>query len=142
MTETIVGLARRFGILRFDAAMTRQIQDALGWMGIKWDEGPFMQSDNVAGHVKRAQELVEAGLAYPCFLTSEELEKKRGEAKERGESALHDLSAHLSGEEIEKRLARRDPHTIRFRMPRENTQFHDLIRDPFEFTDLLSGDLD
>ena len=113
---------------RSNAAMTRQIQDALGWLGVKWDEGPLMQSDNVAAHLKRAHELVEADLAYPCFLNSEELEKRRAEAKKRGESALFDLSAHLSGEEIERRLARGVPHTIRFRMPRENTVFHDLIR--------------
>ncbi len=113
---------------RSDRSMTRQIQDALGWLGIKWDEGPFMQSDNVSSHVRRAQTLVEADLAYPCFLSSEQLEWKRKEAQERGESALHDLSAELSGEEIERRLARGDSHTIRFRMPRENTQFHDLIR--------------
>jgi glutamyl-tRNA synthetase len=113
---------------RSNPAMTRQLQDALGWLGVKWDEGPFMQSDNVAAHLKRAHELVEADLAYPCFLTSEELERKRGEAKERGESALYDLSAHLTREEIERRLARRVSHTIRFRMPRENTVFQDLIR--------------
>ncbi len=69
---------------RSNAAMTRQIQDALGWLGVKWDEGPLMQSDNVAAHLKRAHELVEADLAYPCFLNSEELEKRRAEAKQRG----------------------------------------------------------
>ena len=113
---------------RSDRTMTRQIQDALGWLGIKWDEGPFMQSDNVSSHVRRAQALVEEGHAYPCFLNSDQLERKRKEAQERGESALWDLSADLSGEEIERRLARGDSHTIRFRMPRENTLFDDLIR--------------
>ena len=113
---------------RSDVAMTRQIQDALKWLLVSWDEGPILQSDRIAGHLERAHWLVEVGLAYPSFHTSEELERKRKEAMERGESALHDLSADLSKEEIERRLARGDSHVIRFRMPRENTQFTDLIR--------------
>ncbi len=113
---------------RSDSAMTRQIQDALGWLRVKWDEGPHLQSDRRASHLERAHELVEAGSAYPCFLTSEELERKRKEAQERGESALRDLSGHLSKEDIARRLARGDSHVIRFRMPPGNTRFVDLIR--------------
>ena len=66
------------------------------------------------------------GKQLECLGTK--LAEARAEAKERGESALFDLSAHLSKEEIERRLARRVSHTIRFRMPRTNTVFHDLIR--------------
>ena len=113
---------------RSDDSMTRQIQDALRWLGIDWDEGPHHQSKRRPRHLERANELLESGKAYPCFLTAEELEEKRKEMVAKGESALFDTSSHLSGEEIERRLAAGQPHVIRFRMPREDTCFQDLIR--------------
>src|SRR5215212_12080851 len=58
---------------RSDEAMTRQIQSALAWIGIVWDEGPFLQSERLPRHHERAEELLAAGLAYRCFCTPEEL---------------------------------------------------------------------
>ena len=42
---------------RSDDAMTQQIQDALDWIGISLDEGPFFQSKGVDRHRARAEEL-------------------------------------------------------------------------------------
>src|SRR5690349_8756443 len=70
---------------RSDEAMTRQIQSALAWIGIAWDEGPFLQSERLPRHTERAEELLAAGRAYRCFCTTEELEVKRAEAQARGD---------------------------------------------------------
>src|SRR5690606_18485704 len=59
-----------------------QIED-LKWLGITHDEGPdvggdfgpYRQSERTQMYKDIAWQLVSEGKAYPCFLTSEELEK-------------------------------------------------------------------
>src|ERR671937_851723 len=46
---------------RSDEAMTRQIESALAWCGIVWDEGPFLQSERLPRHVEAAARLVAEG---------------------------------------------------------------------------------
>ena len=114
---------------RSDPAMTRQIQDAMTWLGITWDEGPHLQSDNVERHVARAHELQEKGQAYPCFCSSAKLDGMREEARKRGDGFLYPRTClELPEDEVERRLASGEPHIVRFLMPRENTRFNDLIR--------------
>jgi glutamyl-tRNA synthetase len=114
---------------RSDDAMTRQIQDALRWLGVSWDEGPFQQSDSIDRHVARAHELVESGHAYACFCSSSLLENQRAEAEKKGQGFLYPRTCHaLDRGQVEGRIASGEPHIIRFLMPRENTRFTDLLR--------------
>src|SRR4051795_13623204 len=62
---------------RSDEAMTRQIQSALAWIGVEWDEGPFLQSERLPRHHERAEELLATAKAYRCFCTPEELDAQR-----------------------------------------------------------------
>ncbi|KAF5840403.1 non-discriminatory gln-glu-trna synthetase, partial [Dunaliella salina] len=56
----------------------------LRWLGLSWDEGPdvggphgpYRQSERTAIYKEYADKLVQAGLAYPCFCTDEELDNK------------------------------------------------------------------
>ena len=54
-----------------------QIVSSLQWLGIEWDEGPIYQSDRLARYRERAEWLVEAGRAYRCYCSIEELEADR-----------------------------------------------------------------
>src|SRR4029077_8709725 len=56
--------------------MTRGILDAMTWLGLTWDEGPFLQSAGFARHREAAAKLLESGHAYHCFCTTEILEEK------------------------------------------------------------------
>lgn len=62
-----------------------EITDAMKWLGLDWDEGPFRQSDRLEIYKEFANKLITSGYAYKCYVTSEELEEKRKEAQERGE---------------------------------------------------------
>src|SRR4029077_16806640 len=53
---------------RSDEAVTPQIQSALAWIGVVWDEGPFLQSERLSRHHERAEELLAARHAHPRFL--------------------------------------------------------------------------
>ena len=65
----------------------KAILDALRWTGIDWDEGPdvggafgpYRQSERRAHYQTHCDELVDAGHAFHCFCTSEELDTMRSE---------------------------------------------------------------
>jgi len=71
---------------RSDEVMTRQIQSALAWIGIVWDEGPYLQSERLGRHHERAEVLLSTGSAYRCFCSPEELDAQRKEAEKKGGS--------------------------------------------------------
>ncbi|MBA2663737.1 MAG: glutamate--tRNA ligase [Bradymonadaceae bacterium] len=63
---------------------TEVIHEALDWLGMTVDEGPYFQSQRTAIYQAKALELLEAGNAYKCFCTPEELEADRERALKEG----------------------------------------------------------
>ena len=57
------------------------ILDGLSWLGIEGDEPPVLQFERSARHAEVAAALVEAGHAYRCYLTPEELTARREAAQ-------------------------------------------------------------
>src|SRR5215467_1094640 len=55
----------------------RSIVEAMRWLGLAWDEGPFFQTERSALYRARAEALVAAGRVYRCWCTPEELEGRR-----------------------------------------------------------------
>jgi glutamyl-tRNA synthetase len=119
---------------RSDAAMTRQIQSALAWIGTAWDEGPFLQSERLARHRERGEELLAAGAAYRCFCTAELLAEQRAEAQKRGVAFLYPRTClGLTAAEVAARVAAGERFAVRFRMPDDHIRFTDLVRGDMDF---------
>lgn len=119
---------------RSDQAMTEQICAGLRWIGVHWDEGPFLQSEGVERHRRTAEALVESGQAYYCFRTPEELEAARNEAqKDGGIFRYREVFEPLSRDEAERRRAAGEACAVRFRMPREDIQIDDLVQGEVTF---------
>lgn len=57
------------------------ILDALDWLGLDYDEEPTFQSQRADRHAEVASKLLEAGHAYKCFATPEDLEQMRAEQR-------------------------------------------------------------
>lgn len=57
------------------------IYQGLEWLEINWDEPPVHQADHGVRHADIAHQLLEKGLAYRCYCTSEELEAMREAAR-------------------------------------------------------------
>jgi glutamyl-tRNA synthetase len=61
------------------------IYDGLRWLGLDWDEGPdiggpygpYVQSERLPIYQNYLDRLLEAGLAYRCYCTPEELDERR-----------------------------------------------------------------
>jgi len=53
------------------------IIDGLAWLGLDWDGDTVFQTERGSRHVEVAEKLLEAGHAYKCYATPEELEAMR-----------------------------------------------------------------
>jgi glutamyl-tRNA synthetase len=63
----------------------QQILEALGWLGVDWDEGPVFQSERRERHAQALELLLRAGHAYHSTATAEDVhEYKRRHGAERG----------------------------------------------------------
>lgn len=69
---------------------TENILEGLRWLGLNWDEGPFFQSQRLDLYKEAVQKLLDQGLTYRCYTTSEELEALREAQKARGEAPRYD----------------------------------------------------
>ena len=57
------------------------ILDGLNWLGLDYDEEPVFQSQRAERHAEVANALLDAGYAYKCFATPQELEAMRAEQR-------------------------------------------------------------
>src|SRR5258708_5237102 len=69
---------------------TQAIIDGLKWLGIEWDGEVAFQFARAAHHAEIARRLLDAGLAYRCYSTPEELEAMRERAKAEKRSIGYD----------------------------------------------------
>ncbi len=94
------------------------IIEGMKWLGIDWDEGPYFQSEYKNDHIETAGKLLEAGHAYKCFCTKEELDAKREAAREaKTEYGYDGACRDLSAEEVAAKEAQGLPHVLRFKIP-------------------------
>ncbi len=130
---------------------TEGILDVLYWFGIDWDEGPdvegphgpYIQSERLSLYQQGAQQLIDAGMAYRCFCSSERLQQLRDEQRQKGLPTGYDrLCRNLSQAEIDSRLDSGAGYVVRFAMPREGTtSVYDLIRGESIFQNVNLEDL-
>ncbi|MGI0480797.1 glutamate--tRNA ligase [Geminocystis sp. CENA526] len=109
---------------------TDNIKSGLTWLGLNWDEGPFFQTERLDYYRQAIQTLLDKGLAYPCYCTSEELEAMRETQKAHNQAPRYDnRHRNLSPEEIAKFEAEGRKPVIRFKIDdHEQIVWHDLIR--------------
>lgn len=115
-------------VVRSSEEMSRTILEALRWVGLDWDEGPVYQSQRFELYREAARVLVDKGLAYYCFCTPEEIEKRRQETQARGEHWKYDRHCLNLPEKTKKELKEQGRRAaIRFLVPDGLTEFNDLI---------------
>ena len=105
------------------------ILQAMDWLGLSYDEGPFYQSERFDLYRQKVEQLLTSGKAFRCYCTAEELEAKREAALKSGGKPKYDGTCrnrtdHPAGQ----------PFVVRFRSPHEGeTRFHDRIKGPISF---------
>ncbi len=122
----------------------------LRWLGLDWDEGygagggagPYAQSERSDIYAAYYRQLLDAGLAYPCFCSAAELERARKRMRAQGKPPRYPgTCTRLSAEEVARREAEGQQPTLRFRVPLGRTiRFDDGVRGPVSFRTDEIGD--
>ena len=123
-------------ILRGLAAYGLAVDEGIVAPGIvRGDYGPYRQSERRSIYHTYAKKLVLEGLAYPCFCTSETLEKIRLEQKEKklrtGYYGSYACCRNLAPEEAISRIRSGESYVLRLRAPGDperRIKFDDLIK--------------
>lgn len=115
---------------------TRAILDAMQWLGLNWDEGPYFQAERVAIHRQMVEKLLDEGKAYYCDCTPEELDAKRKKALAEGRKPKYDGACRDKG------LKKSANTVVRFRCPEVGvTVVRDLIKGAISFSNDELDDL-
>ncbi|MDB2694252.1 glutamate--tRNA ligase [Erythrobacter sp.] len=116
-----------------DTDQKRSTQDAidkiiegLDWLGLDFDDAPVFQSDRAERHAEVAHKLLEAGHAYKCFATPEELEQMRAEQRANKQPMRYDRRWR---DRSESEAPDGAPFVIRLKVPTEGeTTIHDAVQ--------------
>ena len=69
---------------------TEAIFDSMKWLGLDWDEGPHFQMQRMERYRDVAQQLLDAGHAYWCYASPEELNEMREQQRAQGQKPRYD----------------------------------------------------
>ncbi|MEM7211317.1 MAG: glutamate--tRNA ligase [Pseudomonadota bacterium] len=100
---------------RYTPEAVEAIYDGLSWLGLNWDGDVVSQFSRQDRHAEVARQMLEAGTAYKCFATKEQIDAFREQAKAEKKPPLfrspwRDHADHPDG-----------PFTVRLKAPREGT---------------------
>jgi glutamyl-tRNA synthetase len=134
---------------RSTKASEQGVLEGLQWLGLQWDEGPdvggpfgpYRQSERLEIYQAYVQRLADAGRAYRCFCTPEELERERELARAAG--IPHRYSGRcrdLSASTVRLRLNAGEKPAVRFRIEPRSMAFLDLVQGMIEQDAGLLGD--
>jgi glutamyl-tRNA synthetase len=101
--------------VRSTQASVDAIFEAMDWLELDWDEGPYFQTQRFDIYRDHLQRLLESGDAYYCTCTPDEVEAMRQKAKAAGTKPKYD------GRCRERGLTRSDNAVIRFKSPLAGT---------------------
>ena len=121
---------------RFVDGSIRHIKDSLNWIGVKFDEEPFKQSERTSIYKKYIELLIGGGGAYYAFDSHEELEGHRKDHEEKGKTFIYNAHNRLKlknsltlTKEKTGELLKAGKYVVRFKMPdNEMIVFEDEIR--------------
>lgn len=154
-------LARRMGgkfLLRIEdtdlkrntPTAMQQVLDDLRWLGMDWDEGPdvggphgpYLQSERREIYDKYIQQLLDAGKAYYCFDTTDELLALRDKAEADKAHNLYPRPERFpDAADVANARAEGRPVTVRFAVDAdEPIVIDDIIRGQVSFDPAQIGD--
>ncbi|MDZ7580887.1 MAG: glutamate--tRNA ligase [Deltaproteobacteria bacterium] len=102
-------------VKRSTQASTDAIFEALNWLAIDWDDGPYFQSQRFEIYREFIQRLVDSRNAYYCTCSSERLETMRRDAMAAGGKPKYDGTCR------DKDLPKAAAAVVRFRAPLSGT---------------------
>jgi glutamyl-tRNA synthetase len=117
------------------------IVEAMKWLRLDYDEGPFFQTERFPLYEEKVHQLIAQAKAYPCVCTPEELERKRQIAQKEKRKPVYDGTCRPAEGSVAI-LPKDKPYAIRFRSPREgSTVVDDAVKGEVVFDNRELDDL-
>ncbi len=135
---------------RYVEGAVDNLLETMNWVGLEFDEGPkkdgdfgpYFQSERLEIYKEHVNKLIEDGNAYPCFCSSERIQKLREEQSAKKEQAKYDKHClSLSKEEVQSKLDAGEAHVIRLNVPNgQKILIDDLVRGKVDFNSDIVDD--
>jgi len=127
---------------RSNEASVQAILQGMEWLGLDIDEGPFYQMQRMDRYREVLQQMLDAGLAYRCYTSTEELDVLREAQRERGEKPRYDGRWRPEeGKTLPAIPAGVEP-VIRFKNPLDGVvAWNDAVKGPIEIANDELDDL-
>ena len=100
---------------RSTAESINAILEAMTWLGLDYDEGPFYQTRRFERYNEVIDELLQQKMAYRCNCSRERLEALREGQMQRKQKPRYDGHCRTQSVDVD------EPHVIRFRNPLEGS---------------------
>ncbi len=115
--------------------MTKEILSGLRWLGIDWDDEPWIQSTRIGRHRSECLRLLDEGKAYWCYCSQEQLEARRASAEAAGGAFLYDRTCRsLTDEDRARNDEASLSKVLRFSVPDARITFSDIVHDETSFS--------
>ncbi len=148
--------------VRSTAESVNGILESMRWLGLDWDEGPvydaatstsapekslgdkgpYYQMQRIAHYQAACNQLIEKDQAYPCYCTSEEVDKMREIATLAKRPPKYDGTCRrldAAGRKAKEAEGRKK--SVRFKTPQQGqTDFKDIVRGSLHFENALLED--
>lgn len=113
--------------------MTEKVLVSLEWLGLKWGEGPYYQSQRLELYSEYKEKLIQTGKTYYCYCSSEELASRKEATLKQSKAWKYDRKClRLSADEREALNSKGVPKGLRFRVAEGKTSFEDGIHGRLE----------
>jgi glutamyl-tRNA synthetase len=129
-------------IERSTPAAVQAIMDGMHWLGLDYDEGPFYQMQRMETYKKVLQTMLDAGTAYYCYSTKEELEILREQQTLQGLKPRYDGKWRPEAGKTLPPIPADIPPVIRFKNPQTGVvAWDDLVKGRIEIANSEMDDL-
>jgi len=129
-------------VARSTPEAVQAILDGMKWLGLEHDEGPFYQMQRMDRYKEVIAQMLEAGTAYRCYTTQEELEAMREAQRARGEKPRYDGSWRPEAGKVLPPVPEGVQPVIRFKSPREGVvAWDDMVKGRVEIANAELDDL-
>jgi glutamyl-tRNA synthetase len=119
-----------------------QIIDAMKWLELDYDAGPFYQMQRLDRYAAVIAQMLEAGTAYHCYCSPEELDRMREAQRARGEKPRYDSTWRPEPGKTLPPVPEGVPPVVRFRNPLEGeVTWDDLVKGPITIANRELDDL-
>ncbi len=119
-----------------------QILASMRWLGLDYDEGPYYQMQRLERYRAVVEQMLEAGTAYRCYCTPDELDAMREAQRARGEKTRYDGRWRPAPGKVLPPVPEGVAPVIRFCNPPDGAvTWNDLVKGPITINNREIDDL-